>query len=42
MYVAKKRFFFFGSLGIHKANLYSINYQHDLFMLIKEPLDVNS
>ncbi len=30
------------SLGTRKANLYSIDYQHDLFMPIKEPLDVNS
>jgi hypothetical protein len=30
------------SLGTCKANLYSIDYQHDLFMPIKEPLDTNS
>lgn len=30
------------SLGTRKANLYSIDYQHDLFMPIKEPLDANS
>jgi hypothetical protein len=25
-----------------RLNLYSIDYQHDLFMPIKEPLDANS
>jgi hypothetical protein len=38
----KKVFFLLHSLGTHKANLYSSDYQHDLFMPIKEPLDVNS
>jgi hypothetical protein len=38
----KKIFFLLRSLGTRKANLYSIDYQHDLFMPIKEPLDANS
>jgi len=37
----KKIFFLLRSLGTRKANLYSIDYQHDLFMPIKEPLDAN-
>jgi hypothetical protein len=38
----KKDFFLLRSLSTRKANLYSIDYQHDLFMPIKEPLDANS
>jgi hypothetical protein len=37
-----KIFFLLRSLGTRRANLYSIDYQHDLFMPIKEPLDANS
>ena len=29
-------------MGTHKANLYSTDYQHDLFMPINEPLNANS
>ncbi len=38
----KKDFFLLRSLGTREANLYSIDYQHDLCMPIKEPLDANS
>jgi hypothetical protein len=34
----KKDFFLLLSLGTCKANFYSIDYQHDLFMPTKEPL----
>lgn len=39
---SKKEFFLLHPMGTRKANLYSIDYQHDLFMPIKEPLDANS
>jgi hypothetical protein len=39
---SKKEFFLLHPMDTRKANLYSINYQHDLFMPIKEPLDANS